>query len=120
MDIFGSGPHRFVFGPQGQTVVSDFDLGGLSPDTFTVGLRELDISVTGRLVAANDSSLQVLVDAVVAQLIDPPTAGTLIDESGVSWADVSFLRFEPAGPVDRGRSVSLAYEARFRRFNIVP
>jgi hypothetical protein len=53
-------------------------------------------------------------------LINPPTAGTLIDGAGRSWEDMSFIRFEEGETTDRGRAWSIAYTATFRRFNVAP
>lgn len=118
-DLFGSGPHRFAMGRQGQLLVRDLDFGGLTPETFPIGLEELTVKVVGRLVAASESGLWVLRDAVVDELLDPPTAGELIDLHGRSWADMSFVRYVEADRVDRGRVWSVGYEAEFRRFTTV-
>ncbi|MEM1330632.1 MAG: hypothetical protein AAGG07_08740 [Planctomycetota bacterium] len=119
-DLFGSGPHRFTVGRRGQVTLSDLDLGGLSTDSFSLGFRELEIVVSGRLVSSDEGGLRQLVDGVIAEILDPPTAGVLVDGGGTAWQDMSLLTFEEMGPVDLGRDVSVAYEARFRRFNVLP
>jgi len=120
LDLFGSGAHRFALGRQAQFVVSDFTLGGYSGNTVPLGLFELDVVVRGRLVAATEAGLWSLRDAVAAQLIDPPDAGTLVDLHGRTWADMSFIRYEESDRVDRGRVWSVGYEALFRRFAVTP
>lgn len=118
--IFSSGPHRFQIGQQGTYVLTSGALGSPGPNTYPSGSRELDIVVTGRLVAASRAALDTLRDAVTAQLLDPPTAGTLVDGGGRSWADMSFIFYEERTPVERGRAWSIAYTATFRRFNVAP
>lgn len=119
-DLFGSGPHRVTVGTRGSFVLSDAAIASPGPNTYPVGVQELDVVVAGRLTASSESALNTLRDAVVAQLISPPTAGVLVDQAGRSWADLSFIAYEEQGPVDRGRVRSVAYEARFRRFNVAP
>jgi hypothetical protein len=119
-DIFGSGPHRFQVGRRGSFVLSDAQIASPGPNTYPVGVQELDITVRGRLVATSEAGLWSVRDAVVAMLINPPTAGTLVDHTGRSWADVSFIRYEEAEVRDRGRVWSVGYTATFRRFNVLP
>lgn len=119
-NIFGSGPHRFALGRQGAFVVPQSAFGSPGADSISLGMTELDIVVTGRLIAASEAALRTLRDAVVAMLAHPPAPGTLVDNAGRSWPDMSFIHFEEAGPLDRGRAWSVAYEARFRRFNTTP
>ena len=114
-NLFGSGPHRFAIGRQGHLLVSDVELGSYTPKTNAFGLLELEVTVRGRLVSTSDSGLWTLRDAVVAELLDPPTAGTLVDHTGRSFASMSFVMYTEANRVDRGRTWSIAYVARFRR-----
>ncbi len=119
VDLFGSGPHRFSLDRQGHLVVSAFGgFGDFSPDTFPIGLVELEVVVTGRLVASGESALWTLRDAIVAQLEDSftPTPGVLVDHAGRSFADMVIFDYVEDDRVDRGRAWSLGYEARFRRF----
>lgn len=120
MDLFGSGPHRFVIGKQGSFLVTGPQLGSWIPDTISTGLVELVIEVRGRLVASSESGLWALRDAITAQLLQPPTAGTLVDHTGRSFASMSLVAYEERGPTDRGQSLSLAYVATFRRFTSPP
>lgn len=116
-DLFGGGPHRFTPGVQGQRVVPDYVLGLGGAGSTPQGLVELDVIVKGTLVAASESALWALRDAVVAQLLDPPDPGLLIDTHGREWTGMSFITFTEGGRVDRGRVWSLAYTAVFRRFS---
>lgn len=120
LDLFGSGPHRFAAEFQGSLVVPLLRLGNQAAGSGWLGLEEYTLVVTGRLIASSQSGLWSLRDAIVAQLIDPPTAGTLIDSTGRSHASMSFIGFEEGDRVDRGRVWSLAYTARFRRFKTTP
>ncbi|MDI1288489.1 MAG: hypothetical protein PSX37_00880 [bacterium] len=116
LNLFGSGPHRFALGKRGQLVVSDFALGGSGAGSTPQGLIELDVVVTGRLVASSESALWTLRDAVAAQLTDPLQTGTLIDLHGRTFTGMSFITFEQTGPTDRNRQFSLPYRAVFRAF----
>jgi len=120
LDLFGSGPHRFAMGKQGQLTILDFNINGYTPDSTWLGLFEIEVLVAGRLVASTESALWMLRDAVTAQLLDPPTAGTLVDMQGRTWTDMSFIRYEEGDGVDRGREHSIEYSATFRRFNVTP
>jgi hypothetical protein len=85
-----------------------------------VGVQELDITVRGRLVATSEAALWTARDAVTAMLINPPTAGALVDHTGRTWTGMSFIRYEEAEVRDRGRVWSMAYTATFRKFNVPP
>lgn len=115
LNLFGSGPHRFSLAKQGHLLTSDFFFGGAGGGSTAQGLIDLDVVVRGRLIAASDASLWTLRDSVAAQLLDPPTPGTLIDEHGRSWAGMSFVGYVEEDRVDRGRVVSVGYEAVFRK-----
>lgn len=112
-----AGPHRFCVARQGHLVLSDFALGGFGPNSYPLGLVELEVVVRGRLVASSEAALWALRDAMVAQLLDPPTPGELIDQHGRTWSGMSFHSYEEGDRTDRGRVRSISYEARFRRFN---
>ncbi len=114
------GPHRFALELQGQLVVPKLRLGIQTSGSGWLGLEELTIKVTGRLIAASESALWSLRDAITAQLIDPPTPGTLIDNAGRTFTQMSFITFEESDRTDRGRVFSLGYVARFRRFSDTP
>lgn len=120
LPLFSSGPHRFALEPQGQLVIPKLRLGIQLSGSGWLGLEELTIAITGRLIAASESALWTLRDAITAQLIEPPTPGTLIDNTGRSFTQMSFITFEEADRTDRNRVYSLGYVARFRRFNDTP
>ncbi len=117
-DLFGSGPHRFAQDRQGQLMISWISMGSLQPGTVALGLTELDVIVTGRLVASSEAGLWTLRDAVVAELQETPTTGTLVDLHGHQWADMSFIDFREGDRTDRGRVWSMAYEAVFRKIKV--
>ena len=117
LDLFGSGPHRFSQSAQGEDVVPNYVLGIGGGGSTPVAPLELDVIVEGRLVAATESALWTLRDAITAQLADPPVPGTLIDSHGREWENMSFITYQERPPTDRGRAHSIAYTATFRRFN---
>src|SRR5689334_19350412 len=96
LDLFGSGPHRFAVGRQGQALVSELFQTPPASGSLYVGLVELEVLVTGRLLAASESALWALRDAITDELLDPPAPGTLIDLHGREWDDLSFVKFTPA------------------------
>jgi hypothetical protein len=120
LELFSSGPHRLSVARQGQALMSELFDNPPAPGTRYIGLVELRITITGRLIAADEAALWVLRDAITAQLLHPPIPGMLVDLHGRAWADMSFIRFQPAESTDRGRLVSLAYTARFLRFRQYP
>lgn len=120
LDLFGSGPHRFALARQGQAILSELFQPTPQSGSLYLGPVELGVIITGTLVAASDADLWTLRDAITDQLLDPPEPGTLIDPHGREWEDMSFIKFTPAGPTNRGRVVSLAYEARFLKFRVYP
>lgn len=120
LDLFSSGPHRFAVGRQGQVVSSELFLATPASGTVYHGPAELEITVTGRLVAASEAALWALRDAITAQLLDPPEPGTLVDLHGRTWDDMSFVSFKPDDRTDRARGISLGYQARFLRFREYP
>ena len=115
-DLFGSGPHRFQEGRRGYLVLPDDS--SFTPTTRNVvyGIFELQIYVRGRLIAPSESELWLLRNAIMVSL----TAfliGDLVDLHGQTWTNMVFTRVEWGEETDRGRSVSLPYEARFHRFS---
>jgi hypothetical protein len=115
LDLFGSGPHRFGVGVQGQMTVPSVTMGTLDSASELAGAIELDVTVTGRLVAADEAGLWTLRDALTDVLTDPPTAAELVDDHGRTWADMSFIHVAWADRTDRGRVVSIRYRALFRK-----
>lgn len=121
LNLFGSGPHRFARRRQGITTLAYLALDDFQSGSFPLpGLIELDVVVTGRLVAASESALWTIRDAIAAQLLDPPAAGTLIDHAGRSYTGMSFITYTEADRTDRGRVFSIAYTAVFRKFKVAP
>jgi hypothetical protein len=118
-DLFGSGPHRFGVGVQGELTVPSVAAGTLDSASQLAGAIELDVVVTGRLVAADEAGLWALRDAITDLLADPPTAGELIDHHGRTWAGMSFIDVRWADRTDRGRVVSIGYRALFRKLKAV-
>ncbi len=116
-DLFGSGPHRFRVGRQGYLVLPDDSASVPTTRNVVYGIFELQVFVVGRLVAASESGLWTLRDAVQASL-DAFLIGDLVDLHGRTWAEMVFTRVEWGEQVDRGRTVSVPYEARFHRFDL--
>lgn len=115
-DLFGSGPHRFATGPHAVSVVPNVLIGGPPPGSTPQGVRELDIVVSGRLVAPSEAALRVLRQTIADLIADPPITGELVDAHGHAWADMSLIEYREAEQTDRGRVRSIAYSAIFRRF----
>jgi hypothetical protein len=115
LNLFGSGPHRFHAGPRGHLLTQDFFFGGSGGGSTAQGLISYEIVVTGRLVAASESALWALRDAVIAQLQAVPTGGTLIDNLGRSWTGMSFVTYTEQPRTDRGRTRSIGYTAVFKK-----
>jgi hypothetical protein len=118
--LFASGPHSFTIAREGQLLVSEAFDTPPAPGSRYLGLLELRIDIGGRLIAADESALWSLRDAITAQLLHPPAPGLLVDPRGRAFADMSLVRFAPRGPAQRGRMHSLAYTARFVRFRQYP
>ena len=115
LDLFGSGPHVFEVGRQGRRVVALSTVSGDAsvPGTFESGDWELRVSVHGRLVAASESALWTLRDAITAQAAFEVVGGDLIDQHGRIWSGVKLLGVEWSGAIDRGRVLSVGYTAEF-------
>ncbi len=118
-DIFGSGPHR-VTAPARQLLViprwvqfqQPFDDGAGSE---VIGAKEQIMSVTGRLVAADEASLWSLRQVLAAEAELPEKQGELVDNDGRVWGGMTMISYEELGPVDRGRAWSVRYVATFRK-----
>jgi hypothetical protein len=112
--LFNSGPHRFVVRAVGSLYFPPLSIDFLQTTTEVIGPIELAIEQRGRLVAASPSALWTLVTAIKSAG-EAQLTGALIDNNGQSWSNMTFLRFRPADRVDRGRTLSLAYEADYVR-----
>lgn len=115
-NLFGSGPHRARFARQGYLVTLDLFNGGSGPGSTSHGPRELDIIISGRLVASSESALWTLRNAIRAHITASPTAGTLIDTAGRSWTGMTLITYTESDRRDQNRVFSIAYEAHFRQF----
>lgn len=115
IDLFNSGPHRFNIGRQGELFLPAYLTGGSGAGSTLLGLLELEVVVTGRLVATSEAGLWTLRDALTAQLAHPPVPGTLIDSHARSFAAMSFLTIQWDDRTDRNRTTSITYKAIFRR-----
>lgn len=118
IDFFSSGPHRLFVGAQGETLVPWLSQGVLLPSVLPIGLLDVIVTVRGRLVAASESALWTLRNAMTAQLAHPPVPGTLVDERANSWSEMSFVIYAESDRTDRGRLVSIGYTAIFRRITV--
>ena len=115
LDLFGSGPHVFEVGRQGRRVVS---LSAATGDpsvagSFESGDYELRVTVRGRLVASSESALWALRDAISDEAAFGVSGGDLVDQHGRTWSGVKLFYVEWEGSVDRGRVLSIGYEALF-------
>jgi hypothetical protein len=113
VDLFGSGPHRFIEGPSGQQMILRVALGTPASGSVSLGDQEQVVTVRGRLVADEDSLLWDQIEDIKAHLLLWNTPGALEDHHGYTWMSINFVRFKPGDRVDRGRRVSLEYEATF-------
>lgn len=117
--LFNSGSHRFALARQGHLILQDLFFGVTTPGSTPFGLLELDVIVTGRLVASSEVALWALRDAITAELQEVPTSGVLVDEHGRTWNEMIFIRYEEGDRVDRGRVWSIEYVATFRDFKFL-
>ena len=119
--LFNSGPHRFALRPVGRLWLPPLVIDELQESTQVIATPiELAIIQTGRLVAATESALWALVDTIKGHA-DSALRGALIDHSGREWDNMTLLRFRPADRLDRGRVISLAYQADYiRLINTAP
>ncbi len=111
--LFDSGPHRFGIGTLGRHYLGPDRGINTSPTTFDREKAELSIFQRGRLLAASDSALMALIDAIRGHA-ELPRTGTLVDHHGRSWPNMTMLTFEPEDRIDRGRVVSVGYVVLYR------
>ena len=115
-DLFNSGPHRFHVGPRGDQLIEHTVLDPTSPGRQAIGPLDAVVTVRGRLVAGSDEDLWTLIKNIEDQLNDPPTTADLVDSHDHTFKDMSFISFTPLSPFERGRDVSVPYEALFTHF----
>jgi hypothetical protein len=116
VDLFSSGPHRFIVGPMGSQLIENTLVSPTSPGKQSIGSLDGDIIVRGRLIADSEEDLWALLDIIATQLTTPPTAGDLLDEHDHAFKSRAFVSFNMLAPFDRARQISVPYEARFTRF----
>jgi len=119
LDLFGSGPHRFVVPERALVVIPLWVIGSYGYDdgsgSVVLGEKELIVEVRGRLVASDEAGLWALRGAVAGEADTPQTKGALVDNDGRTWSDMTLVKYEETGAVDRGRVWSMGYVATFRR-----
>jgi len=109
------GPHRLTIGGLGRAWEWPYGNSGL-PFTDDLGRRELVITQTGRLVASTEPALWATIN-VLRAAAELPRNATLVGPAGQAWSDMTLMRFTPQGPIDRGRTFSLAYTLLYIRIN---
>lgn len=112
--LFNSGPHRFVIRSVGTLYFPPLSLDFLQTTTELIGPIELAIRQLGRLVSTTEAGLRSQIEAIKTAG-EAGVNGTLVDNAGQSWTGMTFLRFRPDDRVDRGRVISLAYQADYIR-----
>jgi hypothetical protein len=112
--LFNSGPHRFRLRPVGTLAVPPLVLDSVQTTTAILDEIEVALEQTGRLIDTTPAGLWDQVEAIRAAA-ESRLNGTLIDETGRSWSDMTLLRFAMAGQLCRGRVVSVGYEAVYVR-----
>ena len=116
VDVCGGGPTRLTLGPAGEYLLERARVDPYASGSQPIGPLEMRLIVTGRLVASDDESLGELVESVRQLLTDPPSAFEVTDRAGRAWEQMSFVRFEPTGPVEYGRQASMGFRAELVRF----
>lgn len=118
LDLFGSGPHRFVVPDRSLVVIPLWVIASTGYDdglgSVVLGEREVIVEVRGRLVATSESVLWALRGAVAGEADTPQTSGALVDNNGHTWSDMTLVKYEETGAIDRGRVWSMGYVAVFR------
>lgn len=113
MSLFNSGPHRFTERSAGRVFLPPLAFDDLTDVTVVFpSALERSVEQRGRLIGADESDLWSQVDAIRAQA-DAALTGDLVDHAGRIRTGMTLLRFRPSDRVDRGRVVSMAYEALY-------
>lgn len=113
VDLFGSGPHRFMLPPAGYQFAPRLSLGLGGPGVSIVGLAQVLVTVSGRLVAPDLAGLEALMQEIRTAADPAANVGQLIDNHGRIYEDMTFLRCQFGERTDRGREVSVTYVATF-------
>lgn len=118
--VFGGGPLAFSEEAVAHALVSTFTIAGAGGGALTLGLRDVEVSVSGRFAASSLAALNTLRSGLRSLVTDPLTTGTLEDDLGGTWADMSLIRYDEHGPIERGRVWSVGWSAVFHRFQESP
>ncbi len=113
--IFGVSVLRTLLEPRGALVVPKLALGSREPGTDLIGPLEVGVVIRGRLLASTTADLEQRLGQVRLRLAPDWPPATLVDTLGRTHHDMEFVRLVLAGPMDRGRMVSVGLEARFLR-----
>ncbi len=86
--------------------------------SVAIGPLEVAVTITGRMHAADAAKLESALELTRAAGSPPLTPSVLADEdTGRTWDDMTFVRFELTGPMEIGRVASVGFRARFVRIN---
>jgi len=111
--LFGNAPLRTTREPSGEQLTLRAALGIPGGGLAAAGSLDSAITFTGRLITDTPAQLNELIDSINVAFVSPPGKGELVDEQGNVWPAISFVRFEPLGPMEHGRVWSLAFKAKF-------
>ena len=116
--LFSSGPARGAIRPRGSESQPRGRSTGNNTHSGTLpsGQLELEIVVTGRLVAATEAALWTLREAVADAAVFANGAATLVDDRGRSFPDMWFIEYAEGDRVEKGRVWSSGYTASFRNY----
>ncbi|MHC4976130.1 MAG: hypothetical protein ACYTF7_05935 [Planctomycetota bacterium] len=112
---FDSGPHRFTTRTLGSLVVPPLTIDFLQTHHTALGTLQLVVEQRGRLIATSWDALWDQVETI-RSAAETRVLGTLIDNHGRAWSNMTIVRFNPDNQVDVGRVYSLAYRVDYIRF----
>lgn len=118
--LFGVGPQRVSVRPIGQELLPRFRAIPNAPGLQPIGVLDYVVLVSGRLVESSEELLWSLRDEISQELTDPPEPGQLEDGLGRVLGELRFISFATGDRTDRGREVSLEFEATFIAFRHWP
>lgn len=114
--IFGDGPQRVSVHPIGQELLQRFRMLPNAPGMQPNGTLDFAVVVKGRLVYDDEESLWTRRELIAEELTDPPAAKQFEDGVGRDYGEMRFVTFTAGDRTDRGRKVTLAFEALFVAF----
>ena len=119
--LSSSGPARWAIRPRGIDSQPTWRTPRNSTHSGTLPSRqlELELVVTGRLVAATEAALWTLREAVADAAVFANGAATLVDDRGRSFPDMWFIEYAEGDRVEKGRVWSVGYTASFRNYGAV-